>query len=91
MRKRFSEESGKIAEQIAVIEKLTKQLFEQAAEVSEEVARIKEKYRIKWEQEVGAIIEANEVSPPQNRASVQIDGDYASREDFLKSFQGIPV
>ena len=88
---RFSEEAEKIAAQIAVLEKLAKQLLEQAAEVSQEVVQIKEEFQIKWEQAVGEILAENEVSPPENISSVIIDGEYASRDNFLESFQGISI
>ena len=87
--KRFSEESGKITAQIAVFEELTKQLLKDAAEVSEEVARIKEEFQIKGKQEVDAMIAEHEVPPPENISSVIIDGDYVSMDDFLESFQDI--
>ena len=88
---RFSEETDKIVAQIAVIENLAQRLLEQAAEVSEEVAQIKEEFQIKWEHAVGAILAENEVSPPESMSSVIIDGEYASRDHFLESFQGISV
>jgi len=91
MMRRFSEESGKIIAQLAELEKLTKQLWTQAAEVSEEVARIKEEFQIQWKQEVNAILAEDEVLPPENMSAVIIDGDYASMDDFLESFPGISV
>jgi len=89
---RFSEESGRIAAQIALIEELTKQLLEQAAEASEEIARIKEEYQIRWEQEVAVIMAENEVIPQEDEGiTIVIDSEYASMEDFLESFQGISL
>ena len=91
MMKRFSDESGRIAAQIAAVERLTNQLLTQAAEASEEVARIKEEYQIKWQQEVDTVIAENEVPLPIDMSVVVIAGDYDSREGFLESFQGISV
>ena len=85
------DESGKIAAQMAAVERMTQQLLTQVAEVSEEVARMNEAYQIQWQQEVDAVIAENEVSPPADMSAVIIEGDYASVDDFMESFQGISV
>ena len=87
----FSEESGKIVAQIAEIEKLAKQLLKQAAEISEEVARIKNEFQGEWEQGIATIIAENEVLLPEDMSSIIIDGEYIAMDDFLESFQGISV
>ena len=85
---RFSAESDKIIAQLTILNELAKKLSEQAAEVSEEVARIQEEFQIKWKHEVDAIIVESKVSAPEDMSAVIIDGEYASRDDFLASFQG---
>ena len=87
MMKHFSDEFKIIATQMEQIEKLANQLLEQAAEVSEEAAQIIEEYRIKRMQGIEALIAKNEVPHPGDLFLVEIDGDYASVDDFLESFQ----
>ena len=87
--KRFSDESGRIAAQIATIERLANQLLTHAAEVSEEAARINEKLQTKWKQEVDTIFAENEVSSPVDMSAVIIVDQYTSMDDFWEMFQSI--
>ena len=88
---RFMAEGDKITVQIAQVERLINQLLEQAADVSEEIARLNEEYNIKRMQGIEAIIAENEAQLPEDRNSVEIVGSYESMNDFTASFQGISI
>jgi hypothetical protein len=91
MMKRFSDESVKIAAQIAAIESLTKQTLEHVAAASEEFAQISEQFQSQWDQAVDVILTKNKVAKPEDMAAVEITREYASMDDFLESYQDISV
>ena len=84
--KRFNEELAVIETKLALLTKLTDQALERAAEVSEEVAQVREKYNAQWEQEVKKILDICKVSIPEDLSAAKIAG-YASMDEFMESLQ----